>query len=244
MRVTEVSIHATLAGGDRGRRRRGQVHNSFYPRHPRGWRRDCKSVRRLHQSFYPRHPRGWRRPLILWYVFAGVVSIHATLAGGDARWVCSVVQLSGFLSTPPSRVATGRGRRQGPGKEVSIHATLAGGDRGSVARGVMAICFYPRHPRGWRLPHGNSKADPTASFYPRHPRGWRPSSTDPATPPSRVSIHATLAGGDELAKPGRKLTQSVSIHATLAGGDPQSEREPLGSRCFYPRHPRGWRLMR
>ena len=242
--VQRVSIHATLAGGDclficRGNMPGVSIHATLAGG-------DC----------------GWRRNVPDWIVFLSTppsrvattvcpllssflsVSIHATLAGGDrGRRRRGQVHNSFYPRHP-------RGWRRSVGVfgsttfRVSIHATLAGGDRGSVARGVMAICFYPRHPRGWRLPHGNSKADPTASFYPRHPRGWRPSSTDPATPPSRVSIHATLAGGDELAKPGRKLTQSVSIHATLAGGDPQSEREPLGSRCFYPRHPRGWRLMR
>ena len=34
-----------------------------------------------------------------------------------------------FLSTPPSRVATGPQGEKGDKGDVSIHATLAGGDR-------------------------------------------------------------------------------------------------------------------
>ena len=57
-----VSIHATLAGGDPFVEGRWFV---FY------------------SSFYPRHPRGWRRFAVASRPFFGVVSIHATLAGGD-----------------------------------------------------------------------------------------------------------------------------------------------------------------
>ena len=61
-----------------------------------------------------------------------VVSIHATLAGGDAMSKATIGALTVFLSTPPSRVAT----VVPPGADnavlVSIHATLAGGDRHSL----------------------------------------------------------------------------------------------------------------
>ena len=58
---SEVSIHATLAGGDVLRAAGANAGRRFYPRHPRGWRpalRACPGA----------SPR---------------VSIHATLAGGD-----------------------------------------------------------------------------------------------------------------------------------------------------------------
>ena len=60
----EVSIHATLAGGD--------THRMRY-----------KTV--LRKSFYPRHPRGWRPPSRPPGLFYPQVSIHATLAGGDSE---------------------------------------------------------------------------------------------------------------------------------------------------------------
>ena len=80
-----------------------------------------------------------------------MISIHATLAGGDGDftglrigdynfyprhprgWRRSAVSQGianiKFLSTPPSRVATSQGGN-GTGTElyISIHATLAGGD--------------------------------------------------------------------------------------------------------------------
>ena len=61
----QVSIHATLAGGDTHWFAYTAPAARFYPRHPRGWR-----------------PETWQiSPL------PSCVSIHATLAGGDAwRW--------------------------------------------------------------------------------------------------------------------------------------------------------------
>ena len=55
-----------------------------------------------------------------------------------------------------------------------------------------------------------------------------------------VSIHATLAGGD----PGAAYISghsAVSIHATLAGGDGRESLTYTETKGFYPRHPRGWR---
>ena len=171
-----------------------------------------------------------------------------------------------FLSTPPSRVATLclRGKRS------------------------CLQCFYPRHPRGWRLCTDICRRNGMAFL---------------STPPSRVatelehrcgrdlvrvSIHATLAGGDSHTLARRANNPCVSIHATLAGGDaskllaishsslflstppsrvatragvesstPASFLSTPPSRVatslprwlpsagtrFYPRHPRGWRLL-
>ena len=78
---------------------------------------------------------------------------------------------------------------------VSIHATLAGGDAFVQKWFWFLLCFYPRHPRGWRLP-----------CLPKRTTG------------QQVSIHATLAGGDHI-QTQVKIYILVSIHATLAGGD-------------------------
>ena len=53
-----------------------------------------------------------------------------------------------------------------------------------------------------------------------------------STPPSRVAtnLHRGFAGGVR-----------VSIHATLAGGDDVDRLRLADLRGFYPRHPRGWR---
>ena len=125
--------------------------------------------------FYPRHPRGWRRP---------------ATSGPPAVLV-------GFLSTPPSRVATRYYNLSGPGKRVSIHATLAGGDKRSrrclfvqvaflstppsrvATRGEILCCFLlvqflstpPSRVATWAA---GGQAVSAQCFYPRHPRGWRP----------------------------------------------------------------------
>ena len=64
------------------------------------------------------------------------ISIHATLAGGDDGDVFLVSPSSTFLSTPPSRVATDV-LAELPGLiGISIHATLAGGDVAACWRWV------------------------------------------------------------------------------------------------------------
>ena len=169
--------------------------------------------------FYPRHPRGWRQGFKKAQVQKAMVSIHATLAGGDGKRSQKRVRLWSFYPRHP------RGWRPPPVPEPNVQGN----------------CFYPRHPRGWRLLmvimtltiigvsiHATlaggdvfvlciSQSDiwflstpPSrvatkdcimelfipSGFYPRHPRGWRPGK-----------------------------------HSVL-------QRRPWG---FYPRHPRGWR---
>ena len=105
-KIYTVSIHATLAGGDSNPSSSYTDQCSFYPRHPRGWRRITRCSKFLSQS----------------------VSIHATLAGGDKQRPLIPKHTTEFLSTPPSRVATNQGLNTLNAKVVSIHATLAGGD--------------------------------------------------------------------------------------------------------------------
>ena len=171
----KVSIHATLAGGDLALS--ADITASF--------------------GFYPRHPRGWRRPLALWDVFPGRVSIHATLAGGDLVVVGLGVAQRGFLSTPPSRVATA--------------CPLAG---------VMgAAGFYPRHPRGWRRVYLSTRRRVLWRFLSTPPSRVATMEIPEGYVGMLVSIHATLAGGDGLSYVPFDGYIAVSIHATLAGGD-------------------------
>ena len=134
------------------------------------------------------------------------------LEPGTSLWV------SAFLSTPPSRVATGGGKWSLDAKLISIHATLTGGDARPYHWCPMRSNFYPRHPHGWRLtpstgtlngsiisihatltggdgacPHRRCKP---AHFYPRHPHGWRHKAACRRAGQWAISIHATLTGGD------------------------------------------------
>ena len=101
-----------------------------------------------------------------------------------------------FLSTPPSRVATGR--------------------VGHVVRAVLR--FYPRHPRGWRPAECNCDGN-FEKFLSTPPSRVATPGAKCARWQGQVSIHATLAGGDSTGVGMAVITSTVSIHATLAGGD-------------------------
>ena len=237
-----VSIHATLAGGDWCEAAEAR-HNGMFLSTPPS-RVATRTTRAPLQgrflflstppsrvatqvdirkakgdaSFYPRHPRGWRRAYVFSYLPRPLVSIHATLAGGDAQGRRPGRTRKVFLSTPPSRVAT-----------------LGGGNQSE-----MFSCFYPRHPRGWRRRPPDPADCRDGCFYPRHPRGWRQTGffrglgefVFLSTPPSRVATGYAVGLGER---------EKVSIHATLAGGDRYFRAATAKLTCFYPRHPRGWR---
>ena len=147
------------------------------------------------------------------------VSIHATLAGGDARPDYQMQETMEFLSTPPSRVATPLwpGRRLSPC--VSIHATLAGGDEKRLHLAELSLRFLSTPPSRVATTGSEQGANAATRFYPRHPRGWR-----------------------HCAKDRHGVCGCVSIHATLAGGDWKTFCSVRHEEGFYPRHPRGWRL--
>ena len=177
-----------------------------------------RSEERRRYRFYPRHPRGWRPHS--WRVLGGSfrVSIHATLAGGDECGLSDSVIGALFLSTPPSRVATSAVSVSIARADVSIHATLAGGDGCCSDRGGDMVCFYPRHPRGWRPAIGATLGYAVI-----------------------VSIHATLAGGDASAS--TVSAGEVSFLSTPPSRVATILVQPQRTHfhCFYPRHPRGWR---
>ena len=137
-----------------------------------------------------------------------LVSIHATLAGGDIS---------------PIHIA--------PTSVVSIHATLAGGDcTRCCSGGWSSRRFYPRHPRGWRrLRHGVADLGKVVSIHATLAGGDRCCII--TTTQTSVSIHATLAGGDGFTPASNLWPNYVSIHATLAGGDPASPGTSMCCRC-------------
>ena len=132
-----VSIHATLAGGDRLRR---------FPRRP-------PYAVSIHATL-----AGGDAEQVGSNEWGFGVSIHATLAGGDCgppssfsgyRKVSIHATLAGGDLPPASSF---------PADNVSIHATLAGGDRrGETLPHRRRGCFYPRHPRGWRPDAGTAR---------------------------------------------------------------------------------------
>ena len=213
----------------------------FYPRHPRGWRRMPSPCCRKKLCFYPRHPRGWRRGVSTLDTPYYCVSIHATLAGGDGMSLSSSVSGATFLSTPPSRVAT----VSVPRPETPAPCFYPRHPRGwrpqRSATPFSRSAFLSTPPSRVATAAPGKLFKSIFRFYPRHPRGWRPQvmrgltayCTFLSTPPSRVATRLRRC-------PPRPA--KVSIHATLAGGDGYCRKSTTGQReGFYPRHPRGWR---
>ena len=127
-----------------------------------------------------------------------------------------------FLSTPPSRVATCRHPPDAPHGRKFLSTPPSRVATNSVTFPIWVVL----------------------RFYPRHPRGWRHIRCSLSGGRNGVSIHATLAGGDGLRSHNKKRKPLVSIHATLAGGDATFFVLLCCGGCFYPRHPRGWRLYK
>ena len=80
------------------------------------------------------------------------ISIHALREEGDATIFGSFWSASGFLSTPSARRATCRSGLWTLLQVISIHALREEGDLGAQLLHILAHDFYPRPPRGGRLP--------------------------------------------------------------------------------------------
>ena len=125
-----ISIHALREEGDPGlMARMPRRWNNFYPRPPRGGRRETlydallddrflstpsarratlRSPRSVYgkDDFYPRPPRGGRRPMYGTRPPSRKISIHALREEGDMPSRCSLRSGFVFLSTPSARRAT------------------------------------------------------------------------------------------------------------------------------------------
>ena len=173
-----ISIHALREEGDKAATSACKRLSNFYPRPPRGGRRRPGTDGSSRQNFYPRPPRGGRRSQA--NVLEGVkvflstpsarratpphhsfcpqerISIHALREEGDwSRWRKSAT-LPRFLSTPSARRAT-NGRPKGKlSGTISIHALREEGDTVQRKPNTANRNFYPRPPRGGRLPEPRS----------------------------------------------------------------------------------------
>ena len=238
---------------------------NFYPRPPRGGRRDGPGpIVRPKDDFYPRPPRGGRPD--------GLVVADGPVAdfyprpprGGRPRLSTGRVTVPPFLPTPSARRATVDRHRPSPGLIISTHALREEGDSTGSPDLPPGSNFYPRPPRGGRRPdHRAGLArlpisthalreegdipDPRAykakqHFYPRPPRGGRPMMMliRPSTPP--ISTHALREEGDPTAET-CAVPAAISTHALREEGDKQLPPTPFTTGDFYPRPPRGGRQL-
>ena len=192
------------------------------------------------QDFNPHHPRGWRLEkgvlLCCQYIF------QSTPPSRVATPVCTVARISRatFQSTPPSRVATPDAKTSEANRQFQSTPPSRVATNHHQRQNGCPQHFNPHHPRGWRRNsgliairrvqfqstppsrvatiHGNRHPDQNRNFNPHHPRGWRPWELKKNIDTDPISIHTTLAGGDDIEKLIDRLS-TISIHTTLAGGD-------------------------
>ena len=82
------------------------------------------------------------------------------------------------------------------------------------------------------------------NFYPRSPRGERPHHLCDVLVHAGISIHAPREGSDVLPALRGEDTLHISIHAPREGSDVAIGGEFVAREYFYPRSPRGERLVK
>ena len=198
----------------------------------------CRRWRSIY--FYPRPPRGGRRNFRQTATAKPTISIHALREEGDqALWF------------------------DGCHQAISIHALREEGDRGQRRPCAGHHDFYPRPPRGGRLPTRQEKeaeakflSTPSArrataaaaratarpaNFYPRPPRGGRPAVRTKKSLPRRHFYPRPPRGGRHADLENPTQAPMISIHALREEGDPSSPSMQRRHHYFYPRPPRGGR---
>ena len=170
-------------------------------------------------NFNPRLPRGRRRCGLPQRHPCGHISIHASLAGGDAD-----------------------GRDLHCTYSISIHASLAGGDAVDYRSAIRAAIFQSTPPSREATPMAVTytaltafQSTPPSREATNSPAKPKPLNTFQSTPPSREATRYSLMVS---------LALSISIHASLAGGDDQGCVGQAVAAYFNPRLPRGRRRSR
>ena len=148
-------------------------------------------------DFNPRSPRRERLSHHRGSSFRGTISIHAPLAGSDIGVGLGDMCITG----------------------ISIHAPLAGSDIEQNIKRITSSDFNPRSPRRERRFRQRYRIQCTLDFNPRSPRRERPARHFDHSDIHTISIHAPLAGSDNIMKNCLTIQPHISIHAPLAGSD-------------------------
>ena len=171
--VCGISIHALREEGDQLRINVAGRHLYFYPRPPRGGRRQ--------QPYKISCPQGF---------LSTPSARRATTADGgfDAREI--------FLSPPSARRATPKNENVYLCNAISIPALREEGDIIVLSSITSRTDFYPRPPRGGRLQPALPPRSCGSYFYPRPPRGGRPAEDLHRIHEHDISIPALREEGD------------------------------------------------
>ena len=216
----EISIHALREEGDKTSAAWTRSAAYFYPRPPRGGRHPAKVAGSIGKEFLSTPSA--RRATIQWRSseVIDMISIHALREEGDTRPAVPLFWRHGFLSTPSARRATTTQLTAESVRLISIHALREEGDKyiGGTRRPVQH--FYPRPPRGGRPASIRTMATGAGIFL--------------STPSAR---RATCSAAAEY------LRCRISIHALREEGDSCGAYHQSVRHYFYPRPPRGGRLL-
>ena len=213
----------------------------FYPRPPRGGRRELLLAFVAAMDFYPRPPRGGRRVGakgdVAYSEFLSTPSARRATRGphphprGHPR----------FLSTPSARRATLGLWATDPDEGISIHALREEGDL-YVQQSHLEphrISIHALREEGDSSSRTSGSCSTTFLSTPsarRATRQLRPSERRPV-----ISIHALREEGD--ADRGRARRGRGNFYPRPPrGGRPTETMKPRASQNFYPRPPRGGRL--
>ena len=195
-----------------------------------------------------------------------VISIHALREEGDIPFSSASSDSFLFLSTPSARRATRTSMGTTAGWRISIHALREEGDYMRMMQ-LLSNAVFLSTPSARRatskLFHSLTRHD---DFYPRPPRGGRPAGRTYGQQVLFISIHALREEGDlrktvdrpepsgflstpsarraTLTRETRRVPWEISIHALREEGDRCCQKYCPGCRYFYPRPPRGGRLLR
>ena len=133
-----ISIHALREEGDRNSVRRAAVRPNFYPRPPRG---------------------GRQRSSICTLVYLVFLSTPSARRATGQRMTVTFDDVR-FLSTPSARRATKEHQHGRECNQISIHALREEGDLTTPILHPCISNFYPRPPRGGRLPMAEKQLYP------------------------------------------------------------------------------------
>ena len=193
------------------------LYQDFYPRPPRGGRRDAVAQKRRLSHFYPRPPRGGRRP-----------AFHRQK------------EVRRFLSTPSARRATFLMPQIIRDRPISIHALREEGDVCRYSPSHSHPYFYPRPPRGGRLVAIEPKDSGRAiSIHALREEGdqliYRGA--------TQVALFLSTPSARRATRPLCPVwpRRGISIHALREEGDTTFMPRLAPERYFYPRPPRGGR---
>ena len=172
------------------------------------------------RNFYPRPPRGGRRsPTVFgWGVFLFLSTPSARRATPMSRSICA--RRSKFLSTPSARRATKVGGHGLQVRRISIHALREEGDLSRMAQNLQQVKFLSTPSARRATSQASNKSHRPKPFL--------------STPSARRATFFRCTSC---------WIDTISIHALREEGDILRGIGQWRNSDFYPRPPRGGRLL-